>query len=919
MLTVAQLPDRSTEADREEAHVAGTTRGFAEHVTAALRHVDDPVWLGNESPLASAYFLGARLPQDAAAREPEARGRALISLLHAAVDSFWPGMVPAERSAVRAAVRDEQATRGPVGPRYHYLLLDLHYLRRHYPPRTPPNTRSALPDFVGASETRYYAHLKAARERLARALLDTVRPSLRSERPQPAPQLIGREGLVNAVTADLHAAGSVALTGTAGIGKTALGAAVFHAWPGPRFWLTFHPGLNDDLTSVLTALGHFLQQHDRRNLWLYLLTRAGAPLQAEHCLGLLRADLAAAAETPLLLCFDEVDLLRTEASDPYGSAHRPVLELLEQLQTDVSQLWIGQTVPLLAGARYPLAPLSPDASLRLVAGGGPQPLSAAQLHRLTEGNPRLLLMYAALAADDPGAVSDSAAQDAAAALYATPAYQPLFSRLWRRLTPAEKQALGALAVFRSPAPPAAARSADGLAGLTRRRLLVADGADAVALWPSLRALVLSTLPGETRQRLHAAAAAIRAGLGQQTAAAYHLLAADRVAAAVHLWAVHQDAELLQGQGHAARALFASLDARTLPATAGRTLKVIQNRLALLAGDADAVLAGMADFAWHVDDELAVTGLEQWAEAHFIQEAREPAQAKLGEAIERLEAIAARIMALHRRRGQMAVEDGAPATVRATLQEARYELARFEGQVAYADGRLPTAIDHFDAALALARRLDDPLRRTKAHHLLAMAYGNSRQLVAAREHAAAAMAYYEQIGDRVQQEGLRAELAGWYLNLEAYDAVIEPAEAALAFFTQIEHGLWQGYLHSNLAEAYFGLGDLATAERHAYAALSAENPRTPPYAYFTLGLIARARGRTDAAAEAFRLGIRLAQQTGDRFIEAYLQRELGAHLLETDARGAARAALDRARSLFMAAGLSEAAEALAAEIAATGAD
>ena len=66
-----------------------------------------------------------------------------------------------------------------------------------------------------------------------------------------------------------------------------------------------------------------------------------------------------------------------------------------------------------------------------------------------------------------------------------------------------------------------------------------------------------------------------------------------------------------------------LSAKELPDKAGKQLKVIQNRLHLLNAEAEAVLSGMDNYSWHLDDDLSVDmaqltaqGLQQWGEEHY---------------------------------------------------------------------------------------------------------------------------------------------------------------------------------------------------------------------------------------------------------------------------------------------------------------
>jgi len=86
-------------------------------------------------------------------------------------------------------------------------------------------------------------------------------------------------------------------------------------------------------------------------------------------------------------------------------------------------------------------------------------------------------------------------------------------------------------------------------------------------------------------------------------------------------------------------------------------------------------------------------------------------------------------------------------------------------------------------------------------------------------------------------------------------------------------------------------------RYAQRVLQLENQRSRPYALYSLGLIHQRRGRPDYAAVAFEDGLRVAQQNGDLYIEAFLQRNVGRLMRETGRAGEAAAALSAALDLF----------------------
>ena len=124
-----------------------------------------------------------------------------------------------EREALAKAVDDERFDQGSRSSRYHYYLLELRYLRRHYPPSTFPTAVEAMPGFVNVSPTRFFIHLDEAIDELCRRLLDRLSPALRLERPGLARAPVGRSETVITALAEFQAGRSVALTGQGGVGN----------------------------------------------------------------------------------------------------------------------------------------------------------------------------------------------------------------------------------------------------------------------------------------------------------------------------------------------------------------------------------------------------------------------------------------------------------------------------------------------------------------------------------------------------------------------------------------------------------------------------------------------------------------------------------------------------------------------------
>jgi tetratricopeptide (TPR) repeat protein len=884
---------------------ASPAAAFNATLRTALEHYADAVWLGRNSVLATPYVLGRHLTSAAAAANPRVRGEVLQGLIRDSAAEQWPGPLPATAAGLMRAANDERLQMGTDSPRYHFLLLDVRYLRQYHRPNSPPISVKAMPAFVSVSETRFFVHLEQAIEALSKLLLGRIEPSVRLEQPGPPPELVGRDAVLAAVLAELPGRRSVAISGVGGIGKSSLGAAVLAGWPaGAGLWYTFHTGLNDDLSSLLFSIGHFLNQHGRSTLWLQLLSGEGKLDNVAQALGFLRQDLELVAPDRPLFCFDEVDTLHTAEGVPRRRSHIQLLEFLESLRGLVSLLLIGQRALVDTDAHYALPPLSRPEMEHLLATAGVQLNGRylARLHRFTQGNPRLLILYIALhrSGEDLTDVIE---------LPRAPSARPLFNRLWKRLDRHEQEVLTVLAAFRSEAPQDAWRHAPApLNGLIERRLVTVDLAGGLALQPFFRELVWLDLAAAQREKAHQQAAAIRAERGQYTEAAYHYWQAADPETAVRLWYAHQDEETRRGQAGAAAEVFQNIPAEVLPPPARRQLRVIQNRLDLLEGRLERVASRMQHASWHPDEEITADAYGQWATAARHLGQAEKAAARESEAIATLARLANKIAQRYHAQGLTYIQMADVAGARHQAQVAQYDVSSLLGVIEFLAGNYGEAQAHYQTALELARSADDPAKIAAVNYSLAMIAGRQGEMDRARQHAEEAILTFEKTGNRLSQESVRAELAGMYLNVRQFEQVIEPSERALRFFSGINHQRWISSICNNLAEAYLETGRLEKAKEYVHRVLQLEFPESRPNAMYTLGLIQQQEGDHKAAEAAFLEGIRVAQANSNRFLEAYLQRELGKLYCRLGEDGRAVEPLQTAAGLFEQMGLArEAAE------------
>lgn len=845
---------------------------FERNLKQALRLFNDPERLGQESPLAHAYMLSSALramPGPASTRD---RGAALCAAIGAAAARLWGAAPPASRAEMLDAI--VQARRDPDSPRYAYVVLELRCFQRF----VAPNKTSDIWEqdhLLPGSKSQHYRDFDAAVKALAPLLLDALRPALRPEHVAPPQQLYGYHGELELLAGALGAGRAVLLSGPGGAGKTSLAAAaIARLGPRPVFWYTVRPDFNDGPSSLLFALGAFLHNLGASNLWQYLAVSGGVVGDLHLAAGLLREDLAAAAG--LTLCFDDLEHLAAEAR---GGAGAQILDLIDGLRGSAPLLLISQRPLLAADLHVAIAGLDRAETERFWRDGGRalSPAEAARLHDYTGGNMLLLtLMLAAHSGDEaPPAGPDDAVQS----------LLPAFRRLWRRLAPAERLAVQRLSVYPAFAPEELFDEAV-LALLARMRLVERDALGGVVLRPALAPLVRDDLAPELRGRLHQEAAVARLERAEYTAAAFHFVAAGRPDLAVQAWFPQRQLALGRGDADAARAIFAAVEPGALGGPERKALDLILAELHQRAGASAEGLRAVEEAAWDDDGEPAA---RLWMLRGELEDALgypERALTSYAEGLQVTTRLLAQLAAIQLRRAALFRRQRDLGRSWAAIHRAEFDLEILRGQVLGAEGAYDNALAAYGRALALAERLGDDGLRAQAEFGHATIYGRRQEIEACVRHATAAMAIYERIGDRANLEQVRSAVAASYVQVRRFEEALAVGEKAYAFYVAVADPYYIAVTGANLAEAAYEIGDLARAERYATEVLAQDSRFAAPYARFTLGQIALARGDAAAAARAFAAAAEQAASNDDPFMAAYARRSHGqARLAAGDRRGA----------------------------------
>jgi tetratricopeptide (TPR) repeat protein len=883
-LAMPKSQSRKVRADAISVATSNDAPTFRAELERALEHFTDPAWLGEHSPLAAPYVLGdAALAQAVgeAGDMPRSRGAALQTQLLAAATQLQP----------RPETRYDPQR-----------LLKLLFFE---PNRTTNQTGLALQ--LDISPATFYRHRLQAIDELEQIFAAAVQPKVRAEMPAPVKQ-IGREQAFSRAQEALRNNKTVALTGPSGVGKTALGANLASAWQNnhedkssPVFWFTFRPGINDQLPSLVFAIGHFLYRHQAPALWLQLLANRG-PLDLQVALGLAWEGLGDLAQRRMpLLCFDEVDVFSFSDSEPATRA--PLRHFLEGLlrtpSTSVPTLLIGQHLLMEPDEHIGLTGLTqPDVHVLLhEAGIAATDAELARVCNLTDGNPLLLRLFLALRQPH------ETLAEALHQLPSTPSLALLLSRVLRRLSADERAVLMALSVFIGAAPEDAWREPAQQAALTHvlaRNLAQRDANGGITLQPMLRTVLVAQLSAETLLQAHAWAAQVMAARGEYTTAAHHYVHAHQLELAVSLWFAHRQREIERGQAGRALALFAQVARDALDEPDQRLLVTLRSELRALTGEAELALEDLQALHWPAQDPLAPRALELQGDMQFRQSQPEAALANYQAALDSMAAQRHNAaVRLHTRRGYTFIQlrDLGSAWHEGLLARAEAEL--YQGEVQEERGDYAEAEAHYAHALHCTQQANHAELQALAHYQLGSLAMRLERVEEATTHLQNCMRHYEAIGNRVQLNRAKTNLGGMLIQAGQYAQAIPPVTEALQFFEAVRYSNMLALNAANLAEAWVHMGEIAQAEHRALQALQTEEEDVRPYALTALGWVRQMQGQMGEAERCFHEAVQTAQEIEDRWAEAPAHRALGGLLQAQGKRDEACAAFDLALQIYTA--------------------
>ncbi len=883
---------------------------FEDQLRLALKHLHSPNWLGQHSPLAAPYFLLSLRKLSVQDWDSTLkRGEALQAALIENAQALWGSAVPRDGVlALATRQRDDSDA-------YHALILDLNYVHTFAPAPLLRRYAHEIPqsviynDVLHISRASHDRHLQAAVQRLAQQVLSRAHPALHEE-PVSAPTvLIHRDEDLGRCVAALRAGQSVNIVGATGVGKTALGAAIAQHWArGPVCWVTFRPGLNTHLHSLLMMLAHFLQRHlasahpaaGSSALWAQWVANGATARDDKHAaalaLALLQDDLATLkrnGQTPLL-CFDDADVLLQ--ADAECERVRAFLDALRSLNT-APMLLMGQRAVMSADVDCGLGNLSkPHAQALLQTfGATTDEPTLTRTHDATGGNPRLLGLLRQAGAT----VSEALAQ-----LPARPSLPLLLGRALARLPANQQNIVKTLAVFSKPAPlDLFGAQQEIVKQLAVQGWLEMRESHSVGLASVVRELVAKSLSPQQQQYLHGFAAQTFAARGEATLAASHYVDAGEYEAAILIWLPQAEREMQCGNAGLAQAVFARIPVARLSKSFADQLATIQARLHRAQGQPNELVALVVPLR----EEPLTDFLQQLGWAHEQLGQLEPALEAYARSQRTVEKLMGKTVSLAASRARLALRQRDMGAAKQEAVRAAYEAERVQGIVSDEAGEPDAAQAHFLRALAHAEALSDLNAIALTCNSLGVVAGRRGDGAAAGVWLTRAAQGFEELGNRLQAEIVRSNLTALLTSSGQHAEAVRVGAQALAFFQKMGHAQFIASTAASLAESCVALGDFDAAQHYAHLVIAQEETQFVPYGLYTLGDVKQAEGNLPEARDLFQRSLEMARGNKDVYMQAYALRKLGQVGVALGETEAGHTQLEMARELFVAQGMLREAE------------
>ena len=741
-------------------------------------------------------------------------------------------------------------------------------------------------------------------------LLKLTKPISRSLRLESIPgssNFIGRKKELDEYQRRLDSQNIVIVGGSAGVGKTMLGAQLMAQQSQRKtFWHTFHRGLNDNLESVIWALGGFLATNQDDSLQRFLdlniekLTEEG--YRVNEAINLLTYSLE---QGSYLLCFD--DFQAADEDEKINS----LLGIFNDRLQNTKVMVMSRRSPHFAdaiGLDYePLAGLNEEDAKAMLNRSGIH-LSAelfAKLYEQTLGNAKLLELFVtwmenrAWNSDEVSGFIDQA--------FGEKVEEYLVRNVYETLSVEEQRLLKAISIFRVPVDKEgigevlieeSMENVDHtLDALVRKYAVQESDYGEKYLHSLLEEFCYDRLRTDAafRTRLHKNAGRYYHGQEDYLEAAHHYFEAKEYQKSAETIISNLQQLIYAGQSSAILRQLGKLGPQLLDAETWASVCIAIGDARMIAGEYDDAIE---NYKAALETESLLMSSRQEAdvqrkigESHERKGQYDQALKHYTEGIqilgEEVSVETARIYGdlswiyAHQGEYERAIESARRGLtiVKGTGHEKEtadcYDAI---GLIYLRKGDYDKATEHYMKAIETRKKIGDRLGLTGSYIKLGIAHKSKGEYDKASEYSTDSLATSEEVGDIIRIAVSHGEL-GFVQDVKGnYDEAIWHYDKALPLFQRLGNKPLAAITHNNLGEVYRGKGEYNQAMEHLYLALKMyidlEDKEGLSDVYRILSEIGLHLGSLEQAQEHCQKAIELAIEIDSKYCESCAYRALG---------------------------------------------
>ena len=764
-------------------------------------------------------------------------------------------------------------------------------------------------------------------------ILKLTKPIARPLRLESIPgsgNFIGRKRELDEYQRRLDSQNIVVIGGTAGVGKTMLGSQIVAQQPQRRvFWHTFHRGLNDNLESVIWALGGFLAASGDGALQRFLdlniekLKEEGYRLN--EAINLLTYSLE---QGSYLLCFDDFQV--ADEDEKINSLFEIFNDRLRNTRTMVMSRRSPRFADAIGLDYEPLAGLNEE-DARALLNRADIHLGAelfAKLYEQIQGNPKLLELFITWMENRVWR-SDEVSEFINRA-FGEKVGEYLVRNVYETLSAEEQRLLKAISIFRAPVDEEAIGEAlieesmenvdRILDALVHKYAVQESDYGEKYLHSLLEEFCYDRLRTDAsfRTRLHKNAGRYYYGEEDYLEAAHHYFEAREYQKSAETITDNLEQLIYAGQSSAIIGQLRKLSPQVLDAETWASACMARGDACMIAGEYDSAIESyqavlevkplllsprkVADVKREIGLSYQRKGQYDKALKHYDEGIQ-----ILGEDVSvEMARIYGGLSLIYTQQGEhekavVSAQQGLRIVEGTGYEKEIADCYDAIGIVYSQQDDYDRAIEHYGKALEARERVGDRLGLAGSYIRLGMAYKYKGEYDRAFKYYTDSLATSEEIGDIFRIAVSHGEL-GFVQDIKSnYDEAIWHYDKALALFEGLGNKPFIAITHNNLGETYRGKGEHDQAMEHLDVALKMyldfEDEEGLSDVYRILSEISLYQGDVEQAQEHCQKATQLAVEIQSKYCESCAYRALGRIQAATENHDEARKHLNQSLEIF----------------------